>query len=86
MKVHRLEIQMELQLPAYTTASPGLSRVCNLHHSLQQHWILNPLSNARDRTLNLMIPSRIPFHCATRGTPGELIFLRKYKNQSIFSV
>ena len=26
------------------------SRICHLHHSLWQHWILNPLSKARDRT------------------------------------
>ena len=25
------------------------SCICNLRHSLQQHWILNPLSKARDR-------------------------------------
>ena len=27
-----------------------------------------PLIEARDRTLNLMVPSRIRFHCATTGT------------------
>ena len=27
-------------------------RVCSLHHSSQQHRILNPLSKARDRTCN----------------------------------
>ena len=31
----------------------------NLHHSSQQCWILNPLSKARDRTLNLMVSSWI---------------------------
>ena len=42
----------ELQLPAYTTATAtlDLSSVCDLHHSLQQHWILNPQSEARDLT------------------------------------
>ena len=30
--------------------------------------ILNPLSKARYRTLNLMIPSQIGFCCATMGT------------------
>ena len=37
---------MELQLPAYTTATPmwDLSCICNLRHSL------NPLSEARNRT------------------------------------
>ena len=27
-----------------------MSRVCDLHHSSWHHWILNPLSKARDRT------------------------------------
>ena len=40
----------------------------------QQHQILNPLSEARDRTCNLVVPSRIRFHCATTGTPLLTIF------------
>ena len=48
------------------------SHVCNLHHSLWQCWFLNPLSEAKDRTHNLIIVSRIHFHCTTTGTP--LIF------------
>ena len=39
--------------------------ICDLQHSLQQRWILNPLSEARDQTHNLWIR----FHCATMGTP-----------------
>ena len=31
--------------------------------------ILNPLSEARDQTCNLMVPSQIRFHCAMMGTP-----------------
>ena len=34
-----------------------------------QCWILNPLSEARDRTCGLMDTSQIPFHEATTGTP-----------------
>ena len=58
-------------MPAYATATPtpGLSHVCNLHHSLQQRQILNPLSEAKDQSRNLKVPSRIHFHCATMGTP-----------------
>ena len=33
----------------------------NLHHSSWQCWILNLLSEARDRTCNLMVPSQIHF-------------------------
>ena len=41
---------------AYTTAMATLdsSRNCNLHHSLPQRRILNPLSVARDQTPILM--------------------------------
>jgi len=55
MEVPRLRVTSELQLLAYPTATamPDLSRVCNLHHSSWQPQILNPLSEARDRTHNL---------------------------------
>ena len=64
MEVPRLGVQPELQLPAYTpaTATPDLSRICDLHHSSGQRQILHPLSEARDRTHNLMVPSWICFH------------------------
>ena len=50
MKVPRLGVDSELQLLAYTTATaaPDPSRIFDLHHSLQQCQILNPLSKARD--------------------------------------
>ena len=44
---------------------PDPSWVCDLHHSSQQLRILNPLSKARVRTCNLMVPSQICFHWAT---------------------
>ena len=49
MEVPRLGVELELQLPAYTTvtAMPDLSSICNLCHSLQQHRILNPPSEAQ---------------------------------------
>ena len=47
-----------------------LSRNFDLHHSSQQSRMLNPLSEARDRTHNLMVPSQICFHCAMTGTPN----------------
>ena len=47
---------------------PDPSHICDPHHSSQQRRIFNPLSDARDRTLNLMVPSRICFHCTTIGT------------------
>ena len=71
MEVPRLGGESELQLPAFTKiiATPDPSYVCDLHHSSWQCQILNPLSEARDRTCNLMVPSQIHFCCATTGTP-----------------
>ena len=50
MEVPRLGDESELQLGAYptATATPDLSCICDLHHSLQQRQILKPLSKARD--------------------------------------
>ena len=50
MEVPRLGVESELQLPACTTATATRdpSRVCGLHHSSRQRWILNPLSEAND--------------------------------------
>ena len=44
------------------TATPDPSRTCDLHHSSWQRWILNPLSEARDQTCELMDASQIRFH------------------------
>ena len=40
--------------------------------------ILHPLSEARDRTHILMVPSRIRFHCAMVGTPGGNVFKKTF--------
>jgi len=63
MEVPRLGVELELQLPAYViaTAMPDPSHVCDLHHSSRQRQILNPLSEARDRTCVLMDTSRIRY-------------------------
>ena len=64
MEVPRLGVEWELQLCAYTTATatPDGSHVCNLHHGSRQCWILNPLSEARDKTCVLMDTSQIHYH------------------------
>ena len=61
VEVPGLGVQSELQPPAYTTATAmwDPSRVCDLHHSSGQCKILNPLSEARDQTRNLMVTSRV---------------------------
>ena len=56
------------------TATQDPSRICDPHHSSRQHRILNPVSDARDRTRNLIDASQIPFHCATTGTPETINF------------
>ena len=64
VEVPRLGVKSELQLLAYTTATAmrDPSHVCDLHPSSRQHWILNPLSKARDGSCILVDPSQIRFH------------------------
>ena len=56
MEVPKLGVQLELQLPAYTTATAisDPSHSWDLYHSWQQYQILNPLSEIRDQTHILM--------------------------------
>ena len=78
MEVPRLGIQSELQPLAYATATATSdpSCICDLHHSSRQHLILIPLSEARDQTRNLMVPSRIHFRCTTTGPPNVYVSCR----------
>ena len=50
MEVPRLGVEWELQPLTYPTgmATPDPRYICKLHHSSQQHWILNPRSKTRD--------------------------------------
>ena len=58
--------------PAYTTATATLdkNRVCDLHHNSRQHWVPDPLSEARDRIHILRDTSRNRFHC-TNGNSTD---------------
>ena len=62
-EVSRLGVELELELAAYTTATATRDprHVCDPHHSLQQCQILDPLSEARDRTFILMDTSQVHF-------------------------
>ena len=63
-EVLRLGVESELQLrAAYTTAQQHQIRDCiyDLSHSTQQRWILNPLSEARDRIHILVDTSQVCF-------------------------
>ena len=61
MEVPRLEVKSQLLLPAYITATAmwDPSCICKLHHSSWLHQILNPLSDARNWTRNLMVTSQV---------------------------
>ena len=73
VEVPMLGIEVELQLAATATAMPDPSCICDLHYSLWQLRILNPLSKARNQTCNLMVPSQIRYHCTMTGTPSVLL-------------
>ena len=60
--------------------NPIRATAAGLHHSSQQCRILNLLSEARDRTRNLMVPSQSRFHCATKGIPRSVF---KYKRMCL---
>ena len=76
MEVPRLRIELELQPPAYTTATAmqNPSCVCDLHHSSWPQWILNPLNKAMDQTQNLMVTSRVLLPLYHDGSSGNLYF------------
>ena len=68
-EVPRLGVESELQLLATATAKPDLSQVCSQHHTSWQQWILNQLSEARNRTCILMDASWIINPLSHTGTP-----------------
>ena len=71
MKVPRLGVTLELQLPAHTTATATWDPSCirNLYHSSQQRQTPDPLSKTRDQTCILMDTSQMCFHCTNTGIP-----------------
>ena len=70
MDIPRLGVESELQLPAYTTATvtQDLSHVCNIHCSLRQHRILNPLRPGTEP-----VSSRILFRFVSTEPQQELL-------------
>ena len=61
VEVPGLGVELELQLPAYTTATAtqDLHHICNRHHSSWQD--LNPLSKAKDQIHILMDPCQVRY-------------------------
>ena len=83
MKVPRLGV--ELEYSCQPQPQPQQLEICDLHHSSQQRWILNPLSGARDRTCILMDTSQVHYCWAKMGTPMVVlicIFLMTYDSPS----
>ena len=76
MEVPRLGVKSEPEPLAYTTATAAqdLSCFCYLHHSSQRHWILNPLSEARDWTCVFMDASQISF-CWVMGESSKSLMM-----------
>ena len=63
-EVPRLGVQLELQLPAYTTATATRdpSLIYDLHQRSCQRQILNPPSEIRDQIHILMDTNQVHYH------------------------
>ena len=68
--------QIRTTATTYTTptATWDVDCVCDLHHSSQQRWILNTLSEARDQTWVLMDTSRVCYPLSHSGNPQAGVF------------
>ena len=89
IKLPRLEVESELQLLAYTTATAmlDLSHVCNLHHSSRPHQILNPLSEAMDLTISSWDTSWVCYSLSHNGNSRiHSFFLNSVHLANIHSV
>ena len=75
-EVPRQGVELELQLPVYTsaTATPVPSHVYYLHYSSWQCQMLNPPSKAGDWTCVLIDTTWVHCHWATTGTPFFFFF------------
>ena len=84
MEVPRQGFELELWRLAYTTATPDLSCVCEPHHSVQQCWIFNPLSDARDWTCILTDTSWVLNCWVTVRTSTWWRVLKETENTAFF--
>ena len=73
VEVSRGRIRAVPQAYARATATQDPSCIYDLHRSSRQHRILNPLSEARDRTLALMDASRVLYCYSMMGTPSNCV-------------
>ena len=80
VEVPRLGVEYEPLLPAYTTAkaTQDLSLIYGLHHSSRQQRILNPQSEARDRTCIFMDTSWVRFQLSHNENSHIFTVVWKY--------
>ena len=85
MEVRRLGVELELQLPAKVTAPATQNRSCirDLDHTLWQRWVLNPLSEAEDRTRIFMDTSQVSNLLSHKRNS---LFLSLNYNSTLFSL
>ena len=82
-EVPRLGLELELQLPASTTAKATWypSLICNLHHRSWQRQIFNALNEARNQTRILTDTGRVLYCWDIMGTP-VMIFVDIFLDDS----
>ena len=80
MEVPRLRVELELQLPAYTTATVMLdpSCVCDLRYTFLRCQIFNLLSKARDQTGILPDTRRVLNPMSHNGNSMSFFLLLEY--------
>ena len=78
LEVPRLGVKSELQLPDYARATAMLdpSYIFELHCSLWQCWILNPLSEARDWTHIFMDINQVPNLLSHNGNSEDFLLIK----------
>ena len=86
MEVPGLQVESELQLPAYATATatPDASRVCNLQHSSLQLQILNP-QRPRIKPKSSWIQVKLLLLSHDRNATNAFFKLFRYKIRRIYS-
>ena len=69
-----LGVELELQLPAYTTVTETQdpSCVCDPYYSSHQGQTPSPLREDKDGTCMLMDASQVHYHWVMKGTPKTL--------------
>ena len=75
--------KLELQVPAYTTATAmlNLSSICDLCHSFRQRWILNTPGEPRIEPASSKTPCWVPNPLSHNGNSNILNLLKKLPDE-----